>query len=49
MKKMGYSLRYFIAEDDGTLTRAPTAKYHRWVDGEPLPPARAGQELRLLR
>jgi len=47
--KMGYSLRYFIAEDDGALTRVPTAKYHRWFfDGEPLPLARAGRELRLL-
>jgi len=46
---MGYSLRYFIAEDDGALTRVPTAKYHRWFsDGEALPPARAGRELRLL-
>jgi hypothetical protein len=49
MMKMGYSLRYFIAEDDGALTRVPTAKYHRWFfDGEALPPARAGRELRLL-
>lgn len=46
---MGYSLRYFIAEDDGSLTRVPTAKCHRWFpDGEALPAGRAGQELRLL-
>ena len=46
---MGYSLRYFIAEDDGALTRVPTAKCHRWFsDDEALPPGRAGQELRLL-
>ena len=46
---MGYSLRYFIAEDDGSLTRVPTAKCHRWFpDGEALPPGRAGHELRLL-
>ena len=46
---MGYSLRYFVSEDDGTLTRVPTAKYHRWFsEGEALPAARAGRELRLL-
>jgi len=46
---MGYRLRYFIAEDDGGLTRVPTARCHRWFsDDEALPPGRAGQELRLL-
>ena len=46
---MGYRLRYFIAEDDGALTRVSTAKCHRWFsDDEALPPGRAGQELRLL-
>ncbi len=46
---MGYSLRYFIAEDDGTLTRVPVAKCHRWFpESEALPAPRAGRELRLL-
>lgn len=46
---MGYSLRCFIAEDDGTVTRVPTAEYHRWFfDGEALPADRAGRELKLL-
>ena len=49
MMTMGYRLRYFIAEDDGGLTRVPTARCHRWFsDDEALPPGRAGQELRLL-
>ena len=39
---MGYSLRYFVAEDDGTLTRVPAGKYRRWlIDGEALPGDRA--------
>ncbi len=46
---MGYGLRYFIAEDDGRLTRVPAVRYHRWsVDDEALPAARAGRELRVL-
>ena len=46
---MGYRLRYFIAEDDGRLTRVTAVKYHRWsVDDEALPAARAGRELRFL-
>lgn len=46
---MGSSLRYFIVEDDGTLTRVPIAKYQRWFfDDEALPANRAGRELRLL-
>ena len=46
---MGYRLRYFIAEDGGTLTRVPLAVYHRWFsEGEALPSHRAGRELRLL-
>ena len=46
---MGYGLRYFIAEDDGSLTRVPAAKCHRWfADDEALPADRAGRELRLL-
>ena len=49
MMTMGYRLRYFIAEDDGGLTRVPTARCHRWFsDDEALPPGRAAQELRLL-
>jgi len=49
MLKMGYSLRYFIAEDDGALTRVPTATCHRWFsDDEVLPRGCAGRELRLL-
>ena len=48
-RTMGYSLRCFIAEDDGTLTRVPAAKYHRWFSGgEALPADRAGRELKLL-
>jgi hypothetical protein len=32
---MGYRLRYFVAEEDGTLTRVPTARYRRWFsEGE---------------
>jgi hypothetical protein len=32
---MGYGLRYFIAANDGALTRVPTARYHRWFsEGE---------------
>lgn len=46
---MGYGLRYFMAEDDGTLTRVPTARCHRWfAEEEALPADRAGRELRLL-
>ncbi len=46
---MGYSLRYFIAEDDGMLTRVPVARFHRWfANDEALPAARAGRELKLL-
>jgi hypothetical protein len=46
---VGYRLRYFVAEEDGTLTRVPAARYHRWVSqGEALPAERAGQELKLL-
>ena len=46
---MGYRLRYFVAEEDGTLTRVPTARYRRWFsEGEVLPAARTGREFRLL-
>ena len=46
---MGYGLRYFIAADDGALTRVPTARYHRWFsEGEPLPADRVGCELKVL-
>ena len=46
---MGYGLRYFMAEDDGALTRVPTARYRRWLfEGERLAADRAGRELRLL-
>ena len=45
---MGYGLRWFIAEDDGTVTRVPAATCGRWFDGEALPAARAGRDLKLL-
>jgi hypothetical protein len=45
---MGYGLRWFIAEDDGTVTRVPAATCERWFDGEALPAARAGRDLKLL-
>jgi len=45
---MGYGLRWFIAEDDGTVTRVPAATCERWFDGEVLPAARAGRDLKLL-
>ena len=46
---MGYALRYFIAEDDGTLTRVPAARYQRWfADGEVMPADRAGRELKFF-
>ena len=40
---MGYGLRWFVAEDDGTVTRVPAATCERWFDGEALPAARAGR------
>ena len=45
---MGYGLRWFIAEDDGTVRRLPTATCERWFDGEALPAARSGRDLKLL-
>jgi hypothetical protein len=45
---MGYRLRWFIAEDDGTVTRVPAATCARWFDGEDLLAARAGRDLKLL-
>src|SRR5688500_5737320 len=46
---MGYGLRYFIAADDGALTRVPTARYHRWFsEDEPLTLDRVGRELKVL-
>ena len=42
---MGYGLRWFINEDDGTVTRVPAATCERWFDGEALPAAR---DLKLL-
>ena len=45
---MGYGLRWFIAEDDGTVTRVPATTCERWFDGEALPAARAGRDLKLL-
>jgi len=45
---MGYGLRWFIAEDDGTVTRMPPATCERWFDGEALTAARAGRDLKLL-
>jgi hypothetical protein len=42
---MGTSLRYFIADDDGSLTLVPRAKRHRqFFDGEGLPAERAARE-----
>src|SRR3989338_5524458 len=46
---MGLSVRYFVAEDDRTVTRVPRARYQRWFfEDEALPANRAGSELRLL-
>ena len=46
---MGLSVRYFVAEDDGTVTRVPRARYQRWCfDDEALPATRAARELRVL-
>ncbi len=45
---MGYGLRWFIAEDDEAVTRVPAATCERWFDGEALPAARAGRDLKLL-
>lgn len=46
---MGYGLRYFIAEDNGMLTRVPAVKYHRWLaDDETVPLERAARDLKLL-
>lgn len=46
---VGYSVRYFLAEDHGNLTRVPRATYRRWFSvGDALPDERAGCELRLL-
>ena len=43
---MGYGLRYFIAEDNGVLTRVPAVKCHRWLaDDEAVPAERASREL----
>jgi len=44
----GYGLRWFIAEDDGTVRRLATATCERWFDGEALPAARSGRDLKLL-
>jgi hypothetical protein len=45
---MGYRLRWFIAEDNGTVTRVPATTCARWFDGEALRAARAGRDLKLL-
>ena len=46
---MGYGLRYFIAEDNGVLTRVPAVKCHRWLaDDEAVPAERAARELKVL-
>ncbi len=46
---MGLSVRYFVAEDDRTVTRVARARYQRWFsDDEALPANRVGRELRLL-
>jgi ferric-dicitrate binding protein FerR (iron transport regulator) len=33
----GYGLRWFIAEDDGTVTRVPAATCQRWLESRPEP------------
>ena len=46
---MGLSVRYFVAEDDRTVTRVPRARYQRWfLEDEALPANRAARELRFL-
>lgn len=46
---MGYSLRMFLASDDGRITTIPAARYGRWVSSkEPLPAELAGQHLRVF-
>ena len=45
---MGYGLRWFIAEDDGTVSRVPGTTCERWFDGEALAAARAGRDLKLV-
>jgi hypothetical protein len=46
---MGLSVRYFVAEDDRTVTRVPRARYQRWFfEDEALPANRAARELRFL-
>ena len=46
---MGLSVRYFVAEDDRTVTRVARARYQRWFsEDEALPANRVGRELRLL-
>ena len=46
---MGLSVRYFVAEDDRTVTRVARARYQRWFsEDEALPAKRVGRELRLL-
>jgi hypothetical protein len=44
---MGYGFRYFIAEDNGVLTRVPAVTGHRWL-AEAVPAERAARELKLL-
>ena len=46
---MGLSVRYFVVEDDRTVTRVPRARYQRWFfENEALPANRAARELRFL-
>jgi len=46
---MGLSVRYFVAEEDRTVTRVARARYQRWFsEDEALPANRVGRELRLL-
>jgi len=46
---MGLSVRYFVAEDDRTVTRVARARYQRWFsEDEALPAKRVGRELKLL-
>jgi hypothetical protein len=39
---MRYGLRWFIAEDDGTVSRLPATACERWFEGEALPAFRQG-------
>jgi hypothetical protein len=36
---MALSVRYFVAEDDRTVTRVPRARYQRWFSEDEALPA----------